>query len=126
MLSVMPMVACCSGVRRQSNSVRIDVWDRGQGIPERGKLQFIFEEFKRLDSHQTREEKGLGLGLAIADGLSKVLGHKIEVRSWLEKGSVFSITVPVYHGALATAAPVAVSNTQIQPFGRLMHTLRGQ
>ncbi len=106
------------GVRRQSNSVRIDVWDRGQGIPE-DKLQFIFEEFKRLDSHQTREEKGLGLGLAIADGLSKVLGHKIEVRSWLEKGSVFSITVPVYHGALATAAPVVVSNTQIQPLAGL-------
>ena len=64
------------GVRRQGEQVRIDVWDKGQGIPA-DKLQFIFEEFKRLDSHQTREEKGLGLGLAIADGLSKVLGHKM-------------------------------------------------
>jgi hypothetical protein len=37
------------------------------------KQQVIFEEFKRLDSHQTRAEKGLGLGLAIADGLCRVL-----------------------------------------------------
>jgi CheY-like chemotaxis protein len=55
----------------------------------------IFEEFKRLDSHQTRAEKGLGLGLAIADGLCRVLGHKLEVRSWPGKGSVFSVTVPL-------------------------------
>ena len=87
------------GVRRQGEKVRIDVWDKGQGIPE-DKLQLIFEEFKRLDSHQTREEKGLGLGLAIADGLSKVLGHRIEVHSWLDKGSVFSISVPLYRGQL--------------------------
>lgn len=87
------------GVRRQGEKVRIDVWDKGQGIPE-DKLQFIFEEFKRLDSHQTREEKGLGLGLAIADGLSKVLGHQIDVHSWLDKGSVFSISVPLYRDQL--------------------------
>ena len=98
------------GVRRQGENVRIDVWDRGQGIPE-DKLKFIFEEFKRLDSHQTREEKGLGLGLAIADGLSKVLGHKIQVRSWQEKGSVFSITVPIYRGQLNRPAVTTVQNT---------------
>lgn len=103
------------GVRRQGENVRIDVWDRGQGIPE-DKLKFIFEEFKRLDSHQTREEKGLGLGLAIADGLSKVLGHKIQVRSWQEKGSVFSITVPIYRGQLNRPVTTkAQHTTSVQP-----------
>ncbi|HHX34019.1 MAG TPA: response regulator, partial [Gammaproteobacteria bacterium] len=107
------------GVRRQNENVRIDVWDRGQGIPA-DKLQFIFEEFKRLDSHQTREEKGLGLGLAIADGLSKVLSHKIEVRSWLEKGSVFSITVPTYRGLLSSpATPTQIDNSSTQPLAGL-------
>lgn len=107
------------GVRRQGENVRIDVWDRGQGIPE-DKLQFIFEEFKRLDSHQTQEEKGLGLGLAIADGLSKVLGHKIAVRSWQEKGSVFSITVPMYRGQLKRpATELPPSNTSAQPLAGL-------
>ena len=107
------------GVRNQGEQVRIDVWDRGQGIPQ-DKLQFIFEEFKRLDSHQTREEKGLGLGLAIADGLSKVLNHQIEVRSWLGKGSVFSITVPLYRGVLnKIIEPAHKDHSATQPLAGL-------
>ncbi|NWL79740.1 hybrid sensor histidine kinase/response regulator [Pseudomonas taiwanensis] len=82
------------GARRDGDNLRLEVWDRGPGIPE-DKRKVIFEEFKRLDSHQTRAEKGLGLGLAIADGLCRVLGHKLEVRSWPGKGSVFSVTVPL-------------------------------
>jgi CheY-like chemotaxis protein len=74
--------------------LNLEVWDRGPGIPE-DKRQVIFEEFKRLDSHQTRAEKGLGLGLAIADGLCRVLGHRLQVRSWPGKGSVFSVSVPL-------------------------------
>ncbi|MBD8122746.1 PAS-domain containing protein [Pseudomonas lutea] len=88
------------GVRRRHGQLSLEVWDRGPGIPE-DKRQVIFEEFKRLDSHQTRAEKGLGLGLAIADGLCRVLGHSLEVRSWPGKGSVFSVTVP-----LAAAQPL--------------------
>ena len=82
------------GVRREDGHLRLEVWDRGPGIPE-DKLSVIFEEFKRLDSHQTRAEKGLGLGLAIADRLCKVLGHRLQVRSWPGKGSVFSVSVPL-------------------------------
>ncbi|NLC09792.1 MAG: response regulator [Gammaproteobacteria bacterium] len=104
------------GVRRRGEILRIEVWDKGQGIPE-DKLQFIFEEFKRLDSHQTREEKGLGLGLAIADGLCRVLNHKLEVQSWVGKGSVFSISVPIFRGKLAsnvTTTTSSNSNTAMQ------------
>jgi len=82
------------GVRRQDKSLRLEVWDRGPGIAK-DKLRVIFEEFKRLDSHQTRAEKGLGLGLAIADGFCQVLDHPLSVRSWPGKGSVFSVTVPI-------------------------------
>ncbi|MBV7581579.1 hybrid sensor histidine kinase/response regulator [Pseudomonas sp. PDM33] len=82
------------GVRREAGQLRLEVWDHGPGIPP-DKLQVIFEEFKRLDSHQTRAEKGLGLGLAIADRLCKVLDHRLEVRSWPGKGSVFSVSVPL-------------------------------
>ncbi|MBV2204816.1 MAG: hybrid sensor histidine kinase/response regulator [Pseudomonas sp.] len=86
------------GVRRQGKHLRLEVWDRGPGIPK-DKLKVIFEEFKRLDSHQTRAEKGLGLGLAIADGLCQVLHHPLEVRSWPGVGSVFSVTVPIAQNA---------------------------
>ncbi|HEX8590594.1 NahK/ErcS family hybrid sensor histidine kinase/response regulator [Pseudomonas sp.] len=106
------------GVRRRNGQLSLEVWDRGPGIPE-DKRQVIFEEFKRLDSHQTRAEKGLGLGLAIADGLCRVLGHSLQVRSWPGQGSVFSVTVPLAP-ALPTpaAAPIeplraALNGTQI-------------
>ncbi len=94
------------GVRRHKDQLCLEVWDRGPGIPE-DKLQVIFEEFKRLDSHQTRAEKGLGLGLAIADGLCRVLGHTLRVRSWPGRGSVFSVSVPLARAQ--TAAPVKVA-----------------
>ncbi len=97
------------GVRRQGQHLRLEVWDRGPGIPE-DKRKVIFEEFKRLDSHQTRAEKGLGLGLAIADGLCRVLEHKLEVHSWPGKGSVFSVTVPL---ALSPAPKAALPVQEI-------------
>ncbi|VVO58335.1 PAS domain-containing hybrid sensor histidine kinase/response regulator [Pseudomonas fluorescens] len=90
------------GVRRRKGELCLEVWDRGPGIAQ-DKLQVIFEEFKRLDSHQTRAEKGLGLGLAIADGLCRVLGHTLRVRSWPGRGSVFSVSVPLAHAQ--TVAP---------------------
>ena len=91
------------GVRRKAGHLSLEVWDRGPGIAA-DKLQVIFEEFKRLDSHQTRAEKGLGLGLAIADGLCRVLGHELQVRSWPGRGSVFSVRVPL--ARTAPAMPV--------------------
>jgi Na+/proline symporter/signal transduction histidine kinase len=99
------------GARREGGQLRLEVWDRGPGIPE-DKRQVIFEEFKRLDSHQTRAEKGLGLGLAIADGLCRVLGHRLEVRSWPGKGSVFSVSVPL---ARELPQPSASKNLELIP-----------
>ncbi|MEH6490671.1 hybrid sensor histidine kinase/response regulator [Halopseudomonas sp.] len=100
------------GVRLQRNTVRLEVWDQGPGIAQ-DKLQVIFEEFQRLDSHRTQAEKGLGLGLAIADGLCRVLGHPLNVRSWPGRGSVFSVTVPI---AQQSRLPrVADSPGEMQP-----------
>ncbi len=95
------------GVRRRGNQVRLEVWDRGPGIPG-DKLRVIFEEFQRLDSHRTQAEKGLGLGLAIADGLCRVLGHELAVRSWPGRGSVFSVTLSLATIGLPRIAPTAV------------------
>lgn len=94
------------GVRREGRNLRLEVWDCGPGIPL-DKQKIIFEEFKRLDSHLTRAEKGLGLGLAIADGLCRVLEHPLKVRSWPQRGSVFSVSVPLA-SQVAASAPSAV------------------
>ncbi|VVN13231.1 Sensor histidine kinase RcsC [Pseudomonas fluorescens] len=100
------------GVRRRGGELCLEVWDRGPGIPE-DKQQVIFEEFKRLDSHQTRAEKGLGLGLAIADGLCRVLGHTLRVRSWPGRGSVFSVSVPLARSQAVPASAAVELNGKL-------------
>lgn len=81
------------GCRRTANALVIEVWDTGPGIPAT-QLQEIFQEFRRLQPQDPGKDKGLGLGLAIVDKISRVLGHPINVRSIEGKGSVFSVAVP--------------------------------
>jgi signal transduction histidine kinase len=81
------------GARRSAESVRIEVWDSGRGIPK-DKHREIFQEFRQLENPQRDRRKGLGLGLAIVERLVKLLDHPLELRSQLGKGSVFAVTVP--------------------------------
>lgn len=80
------------GCRRMADKIRIEVWDNGPGIPQ-DKQEAIFDEFSRLDHSRTAKEQGLGLGLAIARGISQVLGHQLTLQSWPGKGSVFAVTL---------------------------------
>lgn len=94
------------GCRRIGGQVRIEVWDTGIGIPE-GKRDAIFEEFHRLDSGMDRDHRSAGLGLSIVDRAARLLGHRIGLRSWPGRGSVFSIDVPMASAAAPTHAVVA-------------------
>jgi two-component system, sensor histidine kinase len=82
------------GVRSCGASVRIEVWDTGMGIPA-GKTKEVFEEFRRLNKDSPSGTKAMGLGLAIVERISKLLGHEITVRSWPGNGSCFSVTLPL-------------------------------
>lgn len=87
------------GCRRRNGAVRIDVWDTGPGIPDDQHEQ-IFQEFQRLPQQNGRDVKGLGLGLAIADRICRLLHHTLTVRSWPGRGTLFSVTVPLASGEL--------------------------
>lgn len=80
------------GCRRQGQKVRVEVWDTGTGIPGE-QQEIIFDEFLRLESARNRST-GVGLGLSIVRQLSALLGHEISVKSRVDRGSVFSITIP--------------------------------
>lgn len=82
------------GCRRRQDHVLLQVWDTGPGIPE-DKLTEIFQEFKRIRPSGSQADKGLGLGLAIVDKISRMLGHEVTVSSVEGKGSVFSVRVPL-------------------------------
>ena len=81
------------GCRQRGETLRIEIWDSGPGIPE-DQRQNIFGEFYQLAGSQRDSQGGLGLGLAIVDRLRRLLGHSIELSSIVDKGSRFTITVP--------------------------------
>jgi signal transduction histidine kinase len=69
------------------------VADTGIGI-EQEMLPSIFQRFHQLDSSDTRNHGGLGLGLYIVKNYIEVLGGQIQVNSELGKGSIFAVTLP--------------------------------
>jgi CheY-like chemotaxis protein len=88
------------GMRRRGGDVRIDVIDTGIGIPA-GKQTEIFEEFCQLNNPGRDLGKGLGLGLPIVARVASLLGAKVEVSSRPERGSRFSLTLPLSHASEA-------------------------
>ncbi|MGH8030835.1 MAG: hybrid sensor histidine kinase/response regulator [Luteimonas sp.] len=85
------------GVRRTGTALRIEVHDTGPGI-DHALQATLFEEFRRGDG---APGQGLGLGLAIADRIARLLDAPLTLRSGLARGSVFALTVP----RVADAAP---------------------
>ncbi len=78
------------GCRRVGDTLRIEVWDTGPGIAAL-EQKLIFEEFRR---GSRASGQGLGLGLAIAERMARLLDHRLDLRSWPGRGSVFSVSVP--------------------------------
>lgn len=74
----------------------IAVSDTGIGIQAEDQAK-IFEEFTQLDSPIQRKVKGTGLGLPLCKKLALLLGGQISVESQVGIGSVFTLTIPLYH-----------------------------
>lgn len=74
--------------------VQITVRDTGIGIPE-DSLPRVFERFYRVERRQGgRKIEGTGLGLAIVKTVVERHGGNITVESILEKGTIFTFTMP--------------------------------
>ena len=91
------------GCRRRGETMRIEVWDTGPGIPEEDRLA-IFEEFHQINNAARERSRGLGLGLAIVQRLSNLLGHPLDLKSSPGHGSMFSIRVPMEASAHASSS----------------------
>ncbi len=106
------------GCRRRGKDLRIEVWDTGIGIDE-SQLERIFEEFHQVDNPARESGLGLGLGLSIVRRLSRLLHHKVDVRSVPGRGSMFAITVPRRKGVThKPSAPVPDPAPYAEPAAR--------
>lgn len=77
----------------EDNKVKITIKDQGIGIAKEN-LPHIFERFYRVDKSRS-ETKGFGLGLAIAKKIVECHHGLITVKSEINKGSTFTILLPV-------------------------------
>ncbi len=82
-------------LKKLDNLAVIEIEDTGVGISEEH-LSRIFERFYVVNRARSRDTGGTGLGLSIVKHIVKLHGGIIEVKSQLGKGTVFTITFPVY------------------------------
>ncbi|MBU1124428.1 MAG: HAMP domain-containing histidine kinase, partial [Candidatus Omnitrophica bacterium] len=79
---------------QKDNKVCVAIEDSGVGIVEQD-LPKIFDRYFRAQSSDLQEVSGTGLGLHIAQSIAKVHQGIIQVQSTPEKGSVFTVILPL-------------------------------
>lgn len=79
---------------RADETIVLQVADQGIGVSKK-EIPKIFQRFYRAGNKLSPESKGSGLGLALVKHITAAHNGKIEVESVLNKGSTFSIYLPL-------------------------------
>jgi two-component system, NtrC family, sensor histidine kinase KinB len=80
--------------RQLNREIRVQVEDTGRGIPSDA-LESIFDKFVQIKKPTESTPGSVGLGLAITKQVVEAHGGRIWVESELDKGSIFTFTLPV-------------------------------
>ena len=92
-------------LKQADSCAEITVSDNGAGIDAEF-LPYVFERFRQKDASSTREQGGLGLGLAIARNLIELHGGTIEATSeGVSKGATFTLRLPLSEKATELVSP---------------------
>jgi signal transduction histidine kinase len=87
---------------RVNGSVNLEVRDRGIGIPA-NEHEKIFEKFYRCGDPLVHNVKGSGLGLSLVRHIARAHGGDVLVESAPDKGSKFTIALPLTPASLGGA-----------------------
>jgi signal transduction histidine kinase len=78
----------------QNKEVRILIKDQGVGINKKD-FPKLFQKFSRINNPLSNTVNGTGLGLYFSKKIIELHGGKINVRSTIDKGTTFVITLPI-------------------------------
>ncbi len=84
--------------RLDRDSVAVSIVDPGIGISAENVAR-IFDPFWQVEQRSTRRVGGTGLGLSVSRSLARLLGGDVSVESHVDRGSTFTVTLPVRRGA---------------------------
>jgi PAS domain S-box-containing protein len=102
--------------RLESGTLVLSIKDNGIGIPAES-LKGIFAMFSQVEGAAARSEGGLGIGLALVNGLTELHGGTVEAKSdGLGHGSEFIVKLPILNSN-AVATPAA-DTAETTPVGR--------
>jgi PAS domain S-box-containing protein len=76
------------------DEIEICVVDNGKGLEE-GNVEKAFQVFSRLDTENTSQTRGLGIGLPIAVERARSLGGTLTYRPNPKGGSIFALRLPL-------------------------------
>ena len=83
------------GIKSKKKCAEIIISDNGRGIPEKD-LPHIFDRFYRVDRARCKNDVcGYGLGLSVAKKIIDLHQGSISVESEINKGTTFTIKLPV-------------------------------
>ncbi|XYI01072.1 ATP-binding protein [Sorangium sp. So ce1128] len=99
------------GARAGKRTIRFEIEDTGSGISAEH-LDQIFLPFKQVGDKK-RHSEGTGLGLAISQRIVALMGSSIQVRSELDKGSVFRLELTLAEAPNWTEAARQTEHGQI-------------
>lgn len=81
-------------LKKSKDHLVLEVKDKGIGISDTDK-KLIFNRFYRSGNEETRNTKGTGLGLYIANQMAKLHDAELSVMDNIPSGSIFKLTLPI-------------------------------
>jgi two-component system sensor histidine kinase BaeS len=96
--------------RLEGATAVIEISDDGPGI-DPDAIPHVFDRLYQADNQRDRRSSGTGLGLAIVAELTALMGGRVEVRSIVDRGTTFSVMMPLGAQSASTATGVPPTST---------------